>query len=239
MINNNNNTVLSVLHNTSDIAGFSKEKLAELFGESLAVCKNFDQKNAHHDLTLLDHMIKVAEYYDAHIEEDLDLQLQLKIAALLHDIGKPVVQKDLGTHCTYIGHGNESAKLAWPILKNLDFSDKVTNFICNFLIKHHDSFMCFKFDNEMPKNGNPFFKSISVKNVYTKIVEIYKDCLTNNIRLNSDHFKTLLTFSIADSNAQAEEIRINNKLVDTKLNKIARYNYIITIIDSIRPIIDR
>ncbi len=64
--------------------------------------------------------------------EDVDLEV-IKAAALLHDIGG---KKEMEDPTGNTDHAVESAKMAKPILKELDFSDDKIKHICNCIISH-------------------------------------------------------------------------------------------------------
>ena len=78
----------------------------------------FDQKNSHHYLTVDEHIKKVVSLCD----EDLEL----RIAALLHDIGKPqTFTLDSEGKGHFYNHEIESAKIAESILKRMKYSTKI------------------------------------------------------------------------------------------------------------------
>lgn len=64
--------------------------------------------------------------------------LQIRMALLLHDIGKPhCYQEDNGIRHFY-GHANVSEKMSEKILKGLRFNEKEAQDIC-YLVKEHDT----------------------------------------------------------------------------------------------------
>lgn len=111
--------------------------------------------NSHHHLGLLEHSIETVKqvqlfYENAsdEIKEHFDEKLfgaynpkrlaYLKIAAFLHDIGKPAtwyIEPDTGRH-RFIMHDSIGAKIVEPILKNLKFSKKQVAYIQK-IIKNH------------------------------------------------------------------------------------------------------
>lgn len=109
--------------------------------------------NSHHHLCLLEHSIEtvkqVQAYYEnasAEVREHLDSEYAsgqkriayLKLAAFLHDVGKPAtwqIEPETGRH-RFIMHDVEGAKIIVPTLKNLKFSKKQITYIQK-IIKNH------------------------------------------------------------------------------------------------------
>lgn len=93
----------------------------------------FNQKNQHHYLTVDEHIKKVVSLCD----EDLEL----RIAALLHDIGKPqTFTLDSEGKGHFYNHEIESAKIAESILKRMKYSTKLSNNIKNLVLYHLNTF---------------------------------------------------------------------------------------------------
>lgn len=98
----------------------------------------FNQNNKHHDKTWAEHSFAVLDYV---IKNNRNASLELRLAALLHDVSKPTCYqiKDDGTF-SYHGHEMESAKEARDILIDLKYSGEIINKVV-FLIENH---MCIK-----------------------------------------------------------------------------------------------
>lgn len=93
----------------------------------------FNQKNQHHYLTVDEHIKKVVSL----CEQDLEL----RIAALLHDIGKPqTFTLDIEGKGHFYNHEIESAKIAESILKRMKYSTKLSNNIKNLVLYHLNTF---------------------------------------------------------------------------------------------------
>jgi tRNA nucleotidyltransferase (CCA-adding enzyme) len=92
-------------------------------------CVEFDQNNVHHDLTVYDHLICT-------VEETSD-KLLISLAALLHDIGKPIcyIQDENGQGHFY-GHNIVSADMAKEILTRMKY-DTLTIEKVYILIREH------------------------------------------------------------------------------------------------------
>ena len=97
----------------------------------LKIMDGFDQNNPYHDHDVFDHTIYAVEYADP--------DLVIKLAALLHDTGKPHCYsqgEDGYTH--FRGHGKFSASIATEILNRLRF-DNQTTFEVVQLVHFHDA----------------------------------------------------------------------------------------------------
>ncbi len=109
--------------------------------------------NSHHHLGLLEHSIEtvrqVQNFYDSsvtevkkHLEEDFGAGQKrlayLKIAAFLHDVGKPStwqIEQETGRH-RFIKHDQIGSEIILPTLKRLKFSKKHAAYIQK-IIKNH------------------------------------------------------------------------------------------------------
>jgi len=90
-----------------------------------------DQENPHHDRDCWTHMVDVM----AQVEPDPILRL----AALLHDAGKPSCkEKGPDGVAHYYGHAEEGARIAEALLRRLKFPRRVIDEV-SFLIAQHDS----------------------------------------------------------------------------------------------------
>ena len=96
----------------------------------LAPTWHFDQENPYHDRDLWTHLLDTM----AAVEPDPDLRL----AALLHDIGKPSVKtKGDDGIAHYLGHAEAGAAIVEPLLRRLKFSRRVIDEV-TFLVAQHD-----------------------------------------------------------------------------------------------------
>ena len=90
----------------------------------------FEQNNPHHIYDVFDHTMKVLE--------NTPPNLEIRLAALFHDIGKPkCYSEDEEGIGHFYGHDEISSKMAREILKRLKFDNKTIDNVCK-LIEFHD-----------------------------------------------------------------------------------------------------
>ncbi|HEX3044257.1 MAG TPA: CCA tRNA nucleotidyltransferase [Bacillota bacterium] len=92
-------------------------------------CQGFNQRNPRHSLDVFDHTLAVVE--------NVPGALVLRLAALLHDVGKPLtfsVGEDGIGH--FYGHDRKSSELAVEILSRLRFDHKTIDSVA-LLVKEH------------------------------------------------------------------------------------------------------
>lgn len=131
----------------SDVLRERKEELFELIPE-LRVCDGFDQKSSWHQYDVLEHIF--------HVVDNVDPTIELRLAALFHDVAKPITCKvDEEGRGHFKGHGEKSARIFNKFASNYNLNKKKINIIYR-LIKHHDDYL---YDQE---------KRIRVKNTFNK-----------------------------------------------------------------------
>ncbi|MBR5662495.1 MAG: HD domain-containing protein [Bacilli bacterium] len=100
------------------------------FIPELRVCKGFDQKNPWHIYDVYEHTL--------HVVDGVKPNLLVRLAALFHDIGKPISfnQDDQGIG-HFHGHWEESQKIFEEFAKKNNIDDE-TIYIVSNLIFYHD-----------------------------------------------------------------------------------------------------
>ncbi|NFS08040.1 HD domain-containing protein [Clostridium botulinum] len=95
----------------------------------LKACVGFEQHNIHHDKDVYGHILSVVE--------NVPIKLELRLAALLHDIGKPKCFSigDNGQGHFY-GHQKISADMTKDILKRLKFDNKTIDKVDKLVYNH-------------------------------------------------------------------------------------------------------
>jgi len=108
-----------------------KTGLLELFIKELAVCRGVEQKGFH-SFDVLDHSLLACDYAAAK-----NYSHQVRLAALLHDIGKPDV-RSMGESgvWTFYRHEEIGADMCNTLLKRLRYSNEVIENVCH-LVKEH------------------------------------------------------------------------------------------------------
>jgi len=102
--------------------------LLEMILPEVAAMADFDQGSPHHAYDLLTHTLKATAYVGP--------DLTLRLAALLHDIGKIDARRRKGTRSVYYGHEKISARSARAILRRLRFPMRASEDVA-FLIENH------------------------------------------------------------------------------------------------------
>ena len=115
--------VKQVLLDYADVLG--------VFMPEILPLKGFDQRNYHHIYDVLEHTAVAVQAAPAHP--------QLRLAALLHDFGKPAVfsvdEKGVGH---FYGHGEVSYDIAKAILRRLKVSNEEYRLVST-LVRYHDT----------------------------------------------------------------------------------------------------
>ncbi|AGK95244.1 CCA tRNA nucleotidyltransferase [Clostridium pasteurianum] len=120
-----------LLSNTPSI-GFhelNKSGLLRIIFPELYVCVGFNQRNPHHHKDIFEHTMLVLD--------NTPNNLIIRIAALLHDIGKPgCFSIDANGIGHFYMHAIEGAKISQEILKRLKYDNNTTKIVYK-LIKEH------------------------------------------------------------------------------------------------------
>lgn len=95
----------------------------------LAPCVGFDQNNRYHQYTIYDHIAHAVGNYTGH-------DIVVKVALLLHDIGKPAkyTEDERGGH--FYGHGVVGRDLAEDVLTRLRFDTRTKNQVLELVLDH-------------------------------------------------------------------------------------------------------
>jgi putative nucleotidyltransferase with HDIG domain len=108
-----------------------KTGLLALLIPELAVCRGIEQKGFH-EFDVLDHSLIACDY-----SAQNSYSHNLRLAALLHDIGKPLVrQLGEGGVWTFYRHEEKSASIAKKILNRLRYSNSVIDNVCHLISEH-------------------------------------------------------------------------------------------------------
>jgi tRNA nucleotidyltransferase (CCA-adding enzyme) len=125
-----------------------ESKLMKYIIPEIYECVNFDHNNVHHDKTVYDHLICTVE--------EVSDKIPLRLAALLHDIGKPICySQDENGQGHFYNHNIVSADMAKEILTRMKY-DTLTIEKVYILIREHMQ----KF---------PFIRNSSIKKLINRV----------------------------------------------------------------------
>ena len=96
-------------------------------------------QNKHHIYTVWEHLWRSLDY-----ASKKNFSLEVKLASLFHDIGKPLVKEGEGKDSTFYGHEWQGAKIATKIFNRLKFPRNLSEKIIK-LIRYHQ----FVYDPEI------------------------------------------------------------------------------------------
>lgn len=88
-------------------------------------------QNLHHVYTVWEHDLRALKY-----AADQNYSIDVKIAALFHDIGKPRTKRGEGKYSTFYGHDLIGAKMTAEILERLKFPKKQIEKIVKLVRRH-------------------------------------------------------------------------------------------------------
>jgi tRNA nucleotidyltransferase (CCA-adding enzyme) len=88
-------------------------------------------QNKHHIYTVWEHNLRALDYSARH-----GASLEVRLASLLHDVGKPRVKNGEGPNSTFYGHEIVGAKMTRTMLMRLHFPNKVVDHVAH-LVRHH------------------------------------------------------------------------------------------------------
>ncbi len=88
-------------------------------------------QNKHHIYTVWEHNLLALDYAARE-----DTSFEVRMASLLHDVGKPRVKAGDGPDSTFYGHEVVGAKMARVMLTRLHFSNKVVDYVAHLVRQH-------------------------------------------------------------------------------------------------------
>jgi len=109
-------------------------------------------QNKHHKYDVYTHLLKSLEY-----AVKKNYPLYLRLAALLHDIGKPLTKQGEGPDCTFYGHEILGSKITKKILQRLRYSNEIIQKVTH-LVRHHMFYL--EIDKVTPPAVRRFVKRV-------------------------------------------------------------------------------
>ena len=88
-------------------------------------------QNKHHIYSVYEHNLRALRY-----SAEQDLSLVVRLASLLHDVGKPKTKHGDGPNATFYNHDMVGARIAGQIMNRLKFSKKETEDVTR-LVRYH------------------------------------------------------------------------------------------------------
>jgi poly(A) polymerase/tRNA nucleotidyltransferase (CCA-adding enzyme) len=105
-------------------------RLLEQFASELVEAVGVEQ-NLHHIYTVWEHSVRALEYA---VKQNYSLEVRL--AALLHDIGKPRTKDGEGKYATFYNHEMVSARMARALLSRLHAPKKILDDVVHLVRQH-------------------------------------------------------------------------------------------------------
>jgi len=88
-------------------------------------------QNKHHIYTVWEHNLRALDYAAQN-----NYSLEVRLASLLHDVGKPRVKGGDGPDSTFYNHDSVGARMTLKIMDRLKFSRELTEKVAH-LVRHH------------------------------------------------------------------------------------------------------
>lgn len=123
------NKILISENPSGGITALRTFKLLDYIMPELNDCYNFNQNNPNHDKDVFEHTMSVLDITEP--------KLELRLAALFHDIGKPntfTMGKDGVGH--FYSHHKESARICREVMKRLKYSNKEIEYVSELVYYH-------------------------------------------------------------------------------------------------------
>lgn len=151
------------------MSSLTKEQVDSLLGEKFSRMVGFDQNNVHHCYDLWGHTIHTVDSLNTEgiTKEEA---INLKIAALYHDIGKPDVVMEKNGKNVFYGHAKKSEEIAQEELNNVGLSPEEIDKV-SFYIAHHDDFISYKKDIPSYLSNHMYIRKIDSNTVAEKMIE--------------------------------------------------------------------
>jgi poly(A) polymerase/tRNA nucleotidyltransferase (CCA-adding enzyme) len=89
------------------------------------------EQNKHHTLTVYEHNLKSLQYAAKY-----DYELTIRLAALLHDIGKPRTRRRKDDDYTFYGHEVIGARITEQVLRRLKFDNETREKVTHLVRRH-------------------------------------------------------------------------------------------------------
>jgi tRNA nucleotidyltransferase/poly(A) polymerase len=108
-----------------------QSKLLPYISEDLVKAVNVSQNKGGHKYDVFEHIVRSMQY-----AADQNYSLEIRIAALFHDIAKPHTKRESNGKTTFFGHEVVGERVTRVTLDNLKFSRETVDYIC-MLVRWH------------------------------------------------------------------------------------------------------
>lgn len=169
------NTKMAIIRNASLLQFISRERIRDEFNKillsqkpsygirllyslqlmgcvlpELIPCYGFNQHSIHHDKDVFEHTMSVLD--------SVEPKLELRLAALFHDIGKPnTFTKDEDEAGHFYGHHKESARICRETMTRLKYSNKEIDHVSE-LVYHH----MIRYKKPRPASAKRFINKVGI-----------------------------------------------------------------------------
>ena len=141
-----------VQDNPSELIKENENRIFNMIPE-LSICKGFKQNNEWHIYDVYEHIL--------HVVDNVPNNIELRLAALFHDIGKPFVyHEDEHGIGHFFGHWNKSNEIFESFASKYNISDESKKLISN-LIFYHD----VNVEKMSEKEINDMINNIGISNI--------------------------------------------------------------------------
>ncbi len=202
-----------------------RDEVEQRLGSHAAKMVGFNQRNPHHCYNLMEHTLHTVCGINKSLGEVRASAELLRVAALLHDIGKPEVAREKQGRLVFYGHAVRSAEIAVQLLSRLEFSREEIALV-EFYISHHDDFVSYVLPYEDYNRENPYLVEITPDNLWQHLCK----CRVDLGFPEKDVWNDLLLLCCADAYAQAELVKKNGKVTDSREHKLQKLTLIRSII---------
>lgn len=214
------------------IAERSQQQLNDMFGLDFALMQGYSQNNPHHCYSLLEHTLQTLLALDCDGLSDSE-RLELQIAALYHDVGKPKVAFEKNGKTVFYNHAKTSKEIVEKELRSSGVDEHTIDKIC-FFVEYHDMFISFKLSDEIQASNNPYIKKITTQNVKEEVKKVIRDRERKGVFAPTCRdFSLLMRLCCADAWAQSEKVIENGQEIDSKERKLKRLKEISRIIEKL------
>ncbi len=114
-------------------------------------------QNKHHVYEVFEHNVRALEY-----AAQKNYSLEIRLAALLHDVGKPRAKRGVGENATFYNHEMVGARMAKEVMRRLKFPHMATEKV-RHLVRYHMFY--YNVDEVSASGVRRFIARVGVENI--------------------------------------------------------------------------